>query len=223
MEITYTLIYSDRKTLGLSVERDKSIVVRAPRRVKENEIVDFIERKKFWLHQKLNHTQKYAFSKKKEFVSGSAILYLGRNYKLNITNEDHDDLKFDNSFIISKKNRSRAHDLFRDWYLQKAREKIIEKATCHAKNLGVEYGEVKVSDLRFRWGSCTPKNNLNFNWRLIKAPLPVVEYVIVHELAHLIEENHTPKFWSIVKTQLPRYREAKDWLKENGNLLEVDF
>jgi len=223
MEVQYTLVTTERKTLGLSVERDRSIVVRAPKSVNENEIADFIERKKFWLHQKLNHPQKYKPAKKKEFISGAAIMYLGRNYKLNITNQDHDDIKFNNSFIISKKNQSKAYDLFREWYLQKAEEKIIQKAKTHAKNLGVEYDNIKVSDLRFRWGSCTPKNNLNFNWRLIKAPLPVVEYVIVHELAHLIENNHTPKFWNIVKTQLPRFKQAKEWLRENGHLLEVDF
>ncbi len=79
---------------------------------------------------------------------------------------------------------------------------------------------VKIVDNRYRWGSCTLKNNVNFNWRLIKAPMFVIDYVIVHELAHLIEANHTPRFWNIVRTQAPTMEKAKAWLKENGGLLE---
>ena len=77
--------------------------------------------------------------------------------------------------------------------------------------------------MRYRWGSCTPKNNLNFNWRIIKAPLFVIRYIVVHELIHLIESNHTPKFWNILSIQVPDYQKAKDWLKRNGHLMEVDF
>ena|SRR5437764_469740 len=77
-----------------------------------------------------------------------------------------------------------------------------------------------ISDLKYRWGSCSPKSNLNFNWRLIKAPMNVIEYVIVHELAHLSEHNHGTRFWTIVKTQAPQYVRAKDWLKKNGQVLD---
>jgi predicted metal-dependent hydrolase len=90
----------------------------------------------------------------------------------------------------------------------------------HARELGVEVAEVRIADPRYRWGSCTPKNNVHFNWRLIKAPMFVIDYVIVHELAHLIEPNHTPRFWNIVRTQAPGMEKAKTWLKEHGALLE---
>ena len=223
MQTSYKVIYSDRKTFGLSVERDKSIVLRAPKKAKVTEMDDFVERKKFWLYKKLRHPQKYPPQKRKEFISGASILYLGRNYRLNIINNGINNIKFNNMFLISKTNQINAYDLFKNWYLQRAKEKIIEKALLHSKNIGVEFQNIKVTELKYRWGSCTPKNNLNFNWRLIKAPLQVIEYVIVHELAHLKEPNHTPRFWSIVKTQIPKYNEAKTWLKENGHLLEVDF
>lgn len=223
MDTSYKVIYSDRKSFGLSVERDKSIILRAPKKAKTQDIDDFVERKKFWLYKKLHHPQKYRQLKRKEFISGASILYLGRNYRLNIVNNGIDDIQFNNVFVISKTNQTNAYDLFRNWYLQKAKDKIIQKALYHSKNIGVDFQSIKVSDLKYRWGSCTPKNNLNFNWRLIKAPLHVIEYVIVHELAHLKESNHTQRFWSIIKTQIPRYNEAKTWLKENGHLLEVDF
>ncbi len=80
-----------------------------------------------------------------------------------------------------------------------------------------------VSDLKYRWGSCTPKDNLNFNWKLIKAPMLVIDYVIVHELAHFLEHNHTSTFWNIVNTQVPYHFKAKRWLKEHGEILENNF
>lgn len=223
MEIKYDLIYSDRKTIGISVERDKNIVVRAPEKVTEKEIEKFIERKKYWIYTKLKHPQKYQKSSKKEFISGASILYLGKHYKLDVVKDRLDGIKFANKFIISKENQKKARDLFKKWYIEKAEEKIIPKVEHYAKNLGVQYNSIKIKEFKYRWGSCTSKNNLNFNWRLIKAPLPVIEYVIVHELAHLIEPNHTSLFWNIVKTQVPRFSEAKEWLKNNGNFLEVDF
>jgi predicted metal-dependent hydrolase len=83
--------------------------------------------------------------------------------------------------------------------------------------------DAKIIGSRFRWGLCTPKDNVNFNWRLIKAPMFVIDYVIVHELAHLIEPNHTPRFWNIVKAQVPGMEKAKVWLKEHGQFLEQDL
>jgi hypothetical protein len=90
----------------------------------------------------------------------------------------------------------------------------------HAHELGVDVSGVKIVDNRFRWGSCTLNNNVHFNWRLIKAPMFVIDYVIVHELAHLIEANHTPRFWNIIRAQAPTMEKAKAWLKEHGQLLE---
>jgi predicted metal-dependent hydrolase len=81
----------------------------------------------------------------------------------------------------------------------------------------------KITDSKFRWGSCTVKNNLSFNWCLIKAPMSVIDYVLIHELAHLIEANHTPRFWNIVKAQHPATGRAKDWLKDHGELLEQNL
>jgi predicted metal-dependent hydrolase len=107
----------------------------------------------------------------------------------------------------------------RIWH-QRAGEKLPPRVRFHARAPGVGVGAVKIVDNRFRWGSCTPKNNINLNWRLIKAPMFVIDYVIVHELAHLIEANHTPRFWNIVRVQLPATEKAKLWLKEHGQILE---
>lgn len=106
------------------------------------------------------------------------------------------------------------------WYMEKAKQKIVPQSKFYATHLGVKFNRILISDLKYRWGSCTPGNSLNFNWRLIKAPIRVIDYVIVHELAHLLEPNHTSKFWGIIKAQLPDYLRAKEWLKNNGKLLD---
>ncbi len=221
MNLEYSVVYSARKTLTITVERDRSIVVRAPNDTSHERIELLIHQKKLWLYEKVRHKQKYDLPiREKEFVSGTTILYLGRNYKLEVVSDTFDGILFDNKFLISKSSVSDAPELFKGWYIEKAKQKIVPQSKFYAKHLGVGFNRILISNLKYRWGSCTPSNNLNFNWRLIKAPMRVIEYVIVHELAHLLESNHTGKFWTIIKTQLPDYSTAKEWLKRHGNLLE---
>jgi len=111
-------------------------------------------------------------------------------------------------------------DALREWYIQRAEARIIPRVKHQARELGVTYTEVRIVDNLYRWGSCTVNNNIHLNWRLIKAPMFVIDYVIVHELAHLIEANHTPGFWNIVRAKVSTMEKAKAWLKENGQLLE---
>lgn len=221
MNLEYSVIYSPRKKLTITVERDRSVVVRAPQGTPKEKIDALVQRKRLWLYEKVRHVQKHDHpQKEREFISGATILYLGKNYRLEVISEAFDGVLFDNKFLISKASVSQAADHLRAWYIKKATEKIVPQVQFYAKHLGVNYNNVFISDLKYRWGSCTPKNNLNFNWRLIKAPMRVIEYVIVHELAHLLEPNHTAYFWSIVKTQLPDYLKSKEWLKQAGSFLE---
>jgi predicted metal-dependent hydrolase len=224
MKLNYTVVYSKRRTLSLIVERDGAVVVRAPLGTSDTSIRRVVEAKRLWLYEKTNHKQKYpAYATRKEFVAGETLLYLGRNYRLDLTNDDMPGLHFNGGFTLSRRYRTDAARLVREWYIERARQKLPAKVDAFAKALGVTYGRVLISDLKVRWGSCTPKNNLNFNWRIIKAPTFVIDYVIVHELAHLLEPNHTPRFWNIVSVQVPRYEEAKAWLRENGRVLEEEM
>lgn len=224
MQLDYQIIYSNRKTITITVERDRSVVVSAPIGVSPERIKELVESKKLWLFEKINHVQKYPPQViRKEFVTGETIMYLGRYYRLEITGEDQPEVRFQNRFFISRCHQAQAAQLLRDWYIVRAREKLTPKIRYFAEALGVTYNQILISDLKYRWASCTPKNNLNFNWRILKAPLFVIDYLIVHELAHLLEPNHTPQFWNIIAVQVPRYESAKEWLRTNGNLLEEDF
>ena len=226
MELAYQIIYSKRKNLGITVERDRSVVVRAPFGLPEEKIALVVESKKRWLYEKINHIQKYTDkhdSSAKELVSGESMPYLGRNYRLQVFTADRESIEFKQKFIIHKAVSTNADQLFKAWYKNKAKQKISPRVALCANSLGLEYSEVKIADMKYRWGSCTPQNNIIFNWRIIKSPIFVLEYLVVHELVHLIESNHTPEFWNILSIQIPSYEKAKKWLKENGYLLEIDF
>jgi len=221
MNLEYSIVYSARKTLQISVERDRSVIVRAPEGTPREKIQEAVESKKLWLYEKLRHPQKYKeMVPSKELVSGASLLYLGKEYKLDFVGDVFDGVVFESKFLISKSSKPLAAQLLGDWFMESAKRIIPPNVKDFARKLGVEYNRVLISDLKYRWGSCTPKNNLNFNWRLVKAPMNVIEYVIVHELAHLLEPNHTLRFWGIIKAQLPHYSKAKNWLKDHGGLLE---
>lgn len=101
-------------------------------------------------------------------------------------------------------------------YRDKAREIYEQKVSYYAQMMGVSYGRIAIRDQKTRWGSCSGEGNLNFNWRLIFAPAGVLDYVVVHELAHRKEMNHSPRFWKVVEDTMPEYRKYQKWLKENG-------
>lgn len=223
MDLQYTVTYSQRKRLTITVERDRSVVVMAPLGTSPEKIREVVESRKIWIYEKLRHPQKYDPAPRKEFVSGETVLYLGRNYRLEIQKGTEESIRFHGKFIVTGISPDRAATLFREWYIAKARKKIIPRVKQHAINLGVTVNKVMVSELKYRWGSCTPSDSLNFNWKLIKAPMFVMDYVIVHELAHLLEQNHTARFWNIVQVQVPGYAKAKEWLKQHGDILEGGF
>lgn len=218
MTLSYTTKFSDkRKTLGLVVERDKSVVVLAPKGTSNETIERFVEKKRFWLFEKINHSPKFSESKPETpFISGKSIPYLGKNYKLDVVDRQIDGIHFASKFLVSKQNLGQAPVLLESWYKEKAQEKIVPKVERYAQQLGVSYNKILISDLKYRWGSCTLKGNLNFNWRLVKAPHFVINYVVIHELAHLLELNHSERFWNIVRVQMPNYLEAKEWLRAFG-------
>lgn len=225
--IAYEIEYSkSRKTLGIFVERDKRVVVRAPEGVAPSRIAEIVASKKDWIEAKLNDERKYPdHPQRKEFVSGESMMLLGHNHNLYVRSEAFSGLRFDGvSFEIAKVNQSKANELFMEWYKNYALHIIEPMARTYADRLGVNFNGCNISEkMKYRWASCTPKGNINFNWRIIKAPKFVIEYLIVHELTHLRIDNHSDEFWNAVAIQAPMYMEAKKWLRDNGNMLETDF
>jgi predicted metal-dependent hydrolase len=224
MELSYTIKRSPRrKKLTITVERDRRVIVHAPDKTSEEKIQSIVESKRQWIYEKTGHAQKYSgipHPPGKEMVNGESALYLGRQYQIEIVQNNSEEIRFEGRFLIPVNLTSERRQVLRNWYRDKAKEKILPRAKKFANDLGVEFANAKVVDNRYRWGSCTTIDNINFNWRLIKAPMHVVDYVIVHELAHLLEPNHTARFWNIVRAQTSKMDKAKQWLQENGQILE---
>jgi len=226
MDLNYQIVRSPRrKKLTITVERDRSVVVHAPMNATDEAISQVVSSKRQWLFEKTNHPQKYQsllHAPGKEIVNGESVPYLGRDYPIEIAETKSGGVEFSRRFLIPAAQQTKRSKVLKEWYLCRATETILPRVKRHANELGVKFGEAKIVDNRYRWGSCTVKDNVNFNWRLIKAPMFVIDYVIVHELAHLMEPNHTPRFWNIVRARTPTTDKARAWLKEHGQILEVD-
>lgn len=224
MELIYQIVRSaKRKKLTISVERDRTVVVHAPTALSDAVIQKIVDSKRQWLFEKTRHPQKYEtlpHAPGKELVNGESMFYLGREYRVELTDSSDGHVRFFRKFLIPKGLADESYSLVKEWYMKRAKEVILPRVYRYAHDLGVDFHEAKIVDNRFRWGSCTTKDNVHLNWRLIKAPMFVIDYVIVHELAHLIEANHTPRFWNIVKAKAARAEEARIWLREKGQWLE---
>jgi predicted metal-dependent hydrolase len=227
MELSYSVRRSiNRKRFTITIERDRTVVVHAPANASDEAVQRAVDSKRQWIFAKLKDARKYRplpHPPGKELVSGESALYLGRSYRIEIVLGDSKEIEFANRFLIPASHAMHAKRAMREWYLERANEKILPRVQRHAVELGVDFKRATIVDNRYRWGSCTVNDNVTLNWRLIKAPSFVIDYIIVHELAHLIEPNHTPRFWNVVRAQVPRMEIAKAWLKENGQLLEQDI
>lgn len=222
-ELSYEIVRSPkRRKLTITVERDRAVIVHAPEGTSDDKVQGIIDAKRQWIMAKLHHPQKYQnrlHPPGKEVVNGESAPYLGRDYRIEIAETASGEVEFAHLFLVPPAHQARRRQVLRDWYIARAKEKILGRVQQQARSLGVKFGAAKVVDNRYRWGSCTVNNNLSFNWRLIKAPMFVIDYVVVHELAHLIESNHSSRFWSIVRAHTPTMEKAKAWLKEHGQVL----
>ena len=226
MEITYSVKRSSKRTkITITIERDREVVVHAPSRASDDAIARIVEAKRLWIYEKMRHSQKYTkrpHPPGKELVSGESALYLGQMFRIEVVDQEMECVRRDQRLLIPASRAPQERDAMREWYIARAKERILPRVTKQARELGVSFAQARIVDNRYRWGSCTVRDNINLNWRLIKAPIFVIDYVIAHELAHLLEPNHTPRFWNIVKTQIPTMDRARGWLKENGQILEEE-
>ena len=218
-DLAVGVIFSPRrKTVELTVERDGSLVVRAPLGTPPELLEGFIQDKQFWVYTKL--AQKDALShpvQTKEFVTGEGFRYLGRSYRLLLVDEQDVPLKLEaGRFKLLRGEVGRGREHFIAWYKAHALPWFRRRVKLYAPRIGAAPTRVDVRELGFRWGSCGRGGGVNFNWQTIVLPANVVDYVVVHELVHLREGNHTPEFWTRVERVLPNYQQRKDWLAANG-------
>jgi len=216
------IIRSKRKTFALQIAHDASLTVRVPLTASVDMIEKVVTKKADWIRRKQKEIkERYQRAAPKEFVAGEDFLYLGETYKLRLVDDQADALIFNNEFRLARREINHAEEVFTAWYKKAARHQISARVHDYAKKTGLLFNKVKITDAKHRWGSCSARGNLNFAWRLIMAPLSVIDYVIIHELAHLKHHNHSRRYWTTVAVMMPGYQQERQWLKDNGHLLTI--
>ncbi len=224
--LSYALIRSKkrRRTISLRIEEDGKVVVYAPYRTQKWEIERFIQEKKRWIVEKVSEKERMIKEAEKTFQPGEKFLYLGEWYPLEMEQSGSQGpplkLAF-GKFILNHEHIADARDLFCNWYKREAKEKIKERVNYYSHRFQLVPEGIKITSARLRWGSCSPDNRLAFSWRIIMASLSVIDYVLIHELVHIREKNHSKRFWSYLQSVFPDYVRHRRWLRENGHLLQI--
>lgn len=216
------LIRSNRKTAALEVNREAELIVRVPTFTTAQQVEELIREKESWIKS----MQAKAMRLREEnpahkYVQGEHFLYLGEFYPLVIVANQDQALILKGAFYLDGGNGHQAKNIFEDWYRTRARQVISERAASLAWKNGFTYSRLRITSAKFRWGSCGSKRSLNFSWRIVMAPLEIVDYVVVHELVHLEYRNHSRQFWRRVADIHPDYRQHRNWLTENGHRLSL--
>lgn len=211
-QIDFRLRFSERKTLGITVTPDMEVLIKAPIETSLETVKEKVRKKAPWIiRQQSFFLSFHPKTPQRKFISGETHLYLGRQYRLQVQIGDVESVKLKGKFIeVTVSEKAKAKALLSQWYLNQAKIKFPKVATPlieKFKKYGVEPSSIVFRDMPTRWGSCTPKGKIILNPELIKAPKGCIEYVIIHELCHLIHHDHTQKFIDL------QTKEMKDWGK----------
>lgn len=215
------LIRAKRRTIALILERDGSLTVRAPKRATLQDIHGFIQEKEKWIERSREKLRSIPVHPRKEFVDGETFLFLGKDYELRLVPSQRQTLHFDSGFTLKASARPRGEAVFTKWYKSQALTIFTERVTHYANLHGFSPKQVKVTSAKTRWGSCSANGTINFTWRLVMAPLEVIDYVVIHELAHLKIKDHSQRFWKLVESLYPDFKRHRKWLRDHGEKLSL--
>ena len=226
--IAFDVIFKKRKTMEIAVEPPNSITVTAPIGTKEEELLKKVESKGSWIIQKIYSFKHMQYRHiQREFVNGESFMYLGRNYSLQIevdSNIKKPEVKlYRGKFIVkaSDKYEENIRKAMEQWYRDKAKEVIELRVKYYQRFFNIEPMNIRIKEQKKRWGSCTSKNELLFNWRCIMAKSNALDYIVVHEMYHMYHKDHSKEFWELVASVLPDYEVRKEWLKNYGVRMDL--
>lgn len=228
-DIPYRLLPgTERRTTDIVIERDGVITVRPPRHMAPEQVDETVLNKRLWIYRNLAEWRDLNTSSVvREWVNGETFLYLGSNYQLQLVAEQDEPLKLkDGRFqllrsLLARGGAMAARAAFENFYTTKGLERLQRRVAHFVPRVGVAPGAVQVKNLGFRWAACQPSGDLHFHWKCLMAPLTVIDYIVVHELCHLHQRDHSDAFWNEVDKVLPDYRDRKDWLRARGATLDL--
>lgn len=224
-DIEYSLQRSRRKTASVYVERDGQVSLIVPETLTDEEVERLIESKRRWIYRHLAEWRDLNATRvQREYVNGEGFLYLGRTYRLKLVRQQDVPLQLKDGYfcmhapggIVDAPDAA-----FREFYRDKGKQRVPARVAHYEPRMGVHSAAVRVIDLKHRWASCSPGGNINLHWKCMMAPPTVIDYIVVHELAHLRYRNHTRAFWNLVDRVLPDYQDRKEWLRVNGAGMEL--
>ena len=227
-KIEFKVVFRKRKTLSIEVESPSIITVIAPEGTPKDEIIDTVKKKSKWIVQKLYEIREVEYKKRdRQYINGESFVYMGRNYSLQIVIDEKNKVPvaklYQGKFRITTytKDEEQLKIALEKWYKSKAKEKIQERIDYYQRYFKIPPTKVKIKDQKKRWASCTKDQELLFNWKCIMAPAPALDYIVVHEMSHLLHMNHSDEFWKQVKKVLPDYEKRKEWLRNHGVKMEL--
>ena len=215
------VVRTDRKRSASIRLLGDLVKVIVPMTLSDSRIRDLIVKRTSWIKSKLQEQSDRPIAASREYVSGETVTYLGKNYRLKVLIGDQPSMKLKRGYVEATITQSDLNpektirSLLQDWYRSLAERRLCEKTVRLAQVIGVNPSSVTIKDYKSRWGSCSTKGDISYNWRIILAPHSIVDYVVVHELCHMLEHNHSSKYWKHVERHVPRWRECREWLKHN--------
>ena len=214
-----------KKTISILI-KDGNVEVKAPFNLKQKEIDSFILKKEKWIKNKILFQRSIKKLPKKKFINGEVFKLLGKDLILKININDTKKTYIKNDYICldlknNTKNNKEEIKKELELFFRNFSERILkEKTLIESKKMNLKVKEIKVRSYKNRWGSCFSNGKISYNWKLIMAPEKIINYVIIHELCHLIHFNHSRDYWREVSKKLPNYKESKEWLKSNQYLFD---
>lgn len=220
--IHYELILSRRRSIGIIVGRDGQVTVRAPKRLSKIEIDRIVAKKAGWIQRKLSDVESLPpMAPPPQYVAGELHYYLGQQFALDVNQGSHKAVRIENGRLLvtvrDKNSRRQIERKLSTWYRAQARRVYTERSERLFQLIepyGVAMPEIKIRKMKRRWGSCHPGGHITLNLRLVQTPLPCIDYVIIHELCHLVEPNHGRRFYALLEKLLPNWRSRRDRLNQ---------
>ena len=211
-----------KKTLSIII-RDQKVILSAPKYVSDQEIDKILKSKFAWIQKKLTIEKKDLKLNKKYYTSGEIFLYLGKEYYLDIKKSIKSDIYLSHNKLIIETtnfdNNNFVKNEIRSWYMKKAMEKIKLIHKHYEIIMNLKSNKLIFGEYKSKWGSCNIKKVISYDWRIIMSPITVINYIVVHEISHILHPNHSKYFWSLVEKYIKDYKAQRKWLQLNSKKL----
>lgn len=219
MSDNITIIRKDVKHINLKVKPSGEVILTAPTHSDERDIAYVLKKRAAWIDKKIAFFEAHRDRGEKEYVSGENVRYLGRNYRLKIIESQEEGVKLQRGyvqiFVKRKDDFARKQRLLKQWYMQKAKHHFHKAIEKYHPLVQKEIDRISIREMKTRWGSCNPfKGYINLNLKLIEKPTECIEYVVFHELAHLVHADHSLRFYDYLDLYMPDWRRRKERLED---------